>query len=86
MADQEVDLDEATLEAIAEATGARYFRATNSEALQRIYELIDQLEKTEVKVKEFTDYEELYAAALWPALLLLFLELVLRATWLRRLP
>jgi Ca-activated chloride channel family protein len=83
---QEVDLDEATLKRIAEATGARYFRATSSDALERIYDLIDQLEKTEVKVKEFTQYEELYSAALWPALFLLFLELVLRATWLRTLP
>ena len=83
---QEVDLDEATLQEIAESTGARYFRATDSASLQRIYELIDQLEKTEVKVKEFTDYEELYAAALWPALFLLLLEFILRSTWLRTLP
>ena len=55
--DAPLDLDEDTLKEIATSTGARYFRATSSDALQRIYELIDDIEKTEVKVKEFTDYE-----------------------------
>ena len=81
-----VELDEPTLQAIADATGGRYYRADSTETLQRIFEIIDELERTEVEVKEFTDYEELYGAALWPALLLLLLELVLRATWLRTLP
>jgi Ca-activated chloride channel family protein len=83
---QKVNLDEGSLKAIANATGARYFRATSTEKLQEIYALIDQLEKTEVKVREFTDYHELYTLALWPALLLLLLEQLLRATWLRTLP
>jgi len=83
---QEVRLDEDTLKAIAKATDARYFRATSTESLEEIYYLIDQLEKTEVQVKEFTDYHELFPIALWPALLLLLLEAVLRATWLRTLP
>ena len=83
---QEVHLDEKTLKEIAESTGARYFRATSSEALANVYDLIDELEKTEVKVKEFTDYHELFTYPLWFAMSLLLLELVLRATWLRTLP
>ena len=83
---QKVNLDEDSLKAIAEATGARYFRATSTEKLEEIYRLIDELEKTEVKVREFTDYHELYTVALWPALLLLLLEQLLKATWLRSLP
>jgi Ca-activated chloride channel family protein len=81
-----VDLDEPTLQAIADATGGRYYRADSTETLEKVFKIIDELERTEVEVKEFTDYEELYTAALWPALLLLLLELVLRATWLRTLP
>jgi Ca-activated chloride channel family protein len=83
---QEVHLDEPTLTAVAEATGGRYFRATSSEGLAEIYELIDELEKTKVEVREFVDYQELMLLALAPALLLLLLELLLRTTVLRTLP
>jgi Ca-activated chloride channel family protein len=83
---QEVDLDEPTLQAIAEATSGRYFRATDTAALEKVYKLIDELEKTEVKTREFTDYEELYPLVLLPAVLLLLIEGVLRATLLRTLP
>lgn len=79
-------LDEETLRSVAEATGGRYFRATDTEGLQKVYELIDQLEKTEVEVREYTDYHELYRILLLPAVLLLLLDVLLRATWLRTLP
>lgn len=83
---QEVSLDEGTLKGIAEATGGRYFRATDTEGLERIYALIDDLEKTKVEVREYTEYEELFPFLLLPALLLLVLDVMLRATWLRTLP
>lgn len=83
---QKVEMDEETLKAIAEATGARYFRADSSEALQEIFRIIDDLEKTKVEVKEWVDYQELFRPALFLALLLLVAELALRATWLRTLP
>ncbi len=83
---QKVNLDEDLLKGIADQTGGRYFRADSTKKLEEIWELIDQLERTEVKVREFTDYHELYPYALVPALLLLLLETVLRATWLRTLP
>ncbi len=83
---QEVSLDEDTLKGIAEATGGRYFRATDTEGLERIYALIDDLEKTKVEVREYTEYEELFPFLLLPALLLLVLDVLLRATWLRTLP
>jgi Ca-activated chloride channel family protein len=81
-----VEMDEAALTAIAEATGARYFRADSTESLLQIYKVIDEMEKTEVEIKEWTDYQELFPSVLWPALFLLILELLLRATWLRTLP
>jgi len=83
---QEVELDEPMLKAAAQATGGRYWRADSSDKLAEIYEIIDELEKTKVQVKEFTDYHELFPFVLWPALLLLLLDAVLRATWLRTLP
>jgi len=48
------------LKVVAEKTGGRYFRATDTEALEKIYEEIDKMEKTEARIKEYTEYFELY--------------------------
>jgi Ca-activated chloride channel family protein len=82
----QVDIDEDTLQKVAETTGARYFRATDTESLRSIYEEIDRAEKTRFEAPEFADYRELYPWALWPALALLVLELVLADTRLRKIP
>lgn len=55
----EVNIDEATLQKIAAATGGKYFRATDTESLTAIYHEIDQLEKSKVESRQFTDYREL---------------------------
>src|SRR3954454_13550132 len=78
--------DEAALQRMAERTGGRYYRATDPEALQGIMSEIDRLERSEVHVAEIRDFRELYPFFLLPALLLLLLELNLRALWLRSLP
>jgi Ca-activated chloride channel family protein len=83
---ENVPLDEETLKKIAEKTGAQYFRATDTEALEQIYAEIDKMEKTEVKMKEYTDYFELYPWLVIPALVLAAAEFALRNTWFRRLP
>ena len=83
---QKVDLDEETLKKIAEKTGGKYFRATNTEALKKIYEQIDQMEKTEVEIKEYMEYEELFMYFLIPGLCFLLLEVVLANTRLRKIP
>ena len=83
---QQVDLDEATLKKIAETGNGKYFRAADSERLSEIYGMIDREEKTEVKVKEFFHYRELYPFFLIPALILLGLEIFLRTTLLRVIP
>lgn len=81
-----VPLDEGTLKMIAEKTGAQYFKATDTEALEKIYGEIDKMEKTEVKVKEYTEYLELYPWLVLPALALAAAEFALKNTWLRRIP
>jgi len=78
--------DEAALQRMAERTGGRYYRATDPEALQGIMGEIDRLERSEVHVAEIRDFRELYPFFLLPALILLLLELNLRALWLRSLP
>lgn len=74
------ELDEPMMKYIANLTGGKYFRATDNESLENIYEEIDQLEKTEINEVKFYNYTELYAKYLSWALLLLFLELILRKT------
>lgn len=82
----EVDVDEETLSAIAEQTGGEYFRATDRESLEAIYEQIDELETTEIDVQSFTRYGELFHFPLLLGLALLLLEVGLSNTVLRRLP
>jgi Ca-activated chloride channel homolog len=80
---QQVDLDEETLKKVAETGEGRYFRAADSRELSKIYDMIDRAEKTDVKVKEFFHFKELYAWLLVPALLLFGLEILLN-TWILR--
>ena len=54
------EIDEETLKHIASVTGGKFFRATNVKALKSIYAEIDELERSEINVKEFTQYKELY--------------------------
>jgi Ca-activated chloride channel family protein len=81
-----VDIDEETLKAIAKKTGGEYYRADSTDTLRRIYDKIDQLEKTEVETKKYVHIDELFR---WPAvtgLSLLFLEILLSHTVWRKLP
>lgn len=82
----QVDIDEETLTEIADKTGGRYFRATDTESLKKIYDDIDRLERTEFEAPRYLDYDEWYPWLLLPAVLLLGLELSLSQTVLRRLP
>ena len=79
-------LDEKTLRKIAEATGGQYFRATDAEALKKIYAQILELERTKFEVKQFERAQEYFRWAAAPALALLLLELGLAGTRLRVLP
>ncbi len=81
-----VDIDEPTLQRIAELTGGRYFRATDNESLASIYEEIDELERTEIEVENFTQYAERFGVVLAFGLLLLLMEVGLSQTVLRKLP
>lgn len=81
-----VDIDEQTLRRVADITGGRYFRATDNESLAAIYDEIDQLERTEVEVENFTQYGEEFPIPLAAGFLLLVAEVGLAQTVLRRLP
>jgi Ca-activated chloride channel family protein len=83
---QQVDIDEDTLQKIADKTEGLYFRAEDLPGLKRIYATIDQMEKTEVEVTTFAEYDELYIYLLLPALAVLGSWIVLTNTRFLRIP
>jgi Ca-activated chloride channel family protein len=83
---EKVDVDEDTLHRISAATGARFYRATDTDSLNRIYDEIDKLEKTAFTVHSYERWQELFD---WPALAglaVLGLSLLSQLTLRRRIP
>ena len=64
------EIDEETLKEIANETGGKYFRARDKDMLSEIYAQIDSMERTEIEVKSYTKYKELFGWFLIPALIL----------------
>ena len=63
------EIDEVTLQSIAKRTNGQYFRATNVSGLKDVYNTINALEKTEIEVKQYTRYNELFGWFLIPAMI-----------------
>ncbi len=78
-----VDIDEDTLSKVAEMTGARYFRATDTKSLEEVYGEINAMEATTRTIKHFSRYRELFSWLVFLALALLGVELFISR---RRLP
>lgn len=75
----DAEFDESTLQRIAETTDGKYFRATNNTDLQQVYDQIDQLEKTKLRVREYgRSHHENFMPFLIAALACLLLEIILR--------
>jgi Ca-activated chloride channel homolog len=81
-----VDVDEKTLQAVATETGGRFYRATDTDSLRKIYEQINRYETSAQSVQRFEHVEELYRWALYPALGLLACGFLMQHTRFRRLP
>ncbi len=80
------DLDEPTLKAIADRTGAAYFRAADTDTLERVYETIDALERSTAEVTELVHTEERFRPWLVGGIGMLLVGQLLGQTALRRLP
>ncbi len=80
------EIDEEVLSQIADKTGGKYFRARSEKELEQIYDEIDKLEKTKVKVNEYVQYKELFPAFAYLGLIFLALEMVLGQTIFRKIP
>ncbi len=85
-ADVEHRKDSTSLQQIAQATGGIFYRATSKNKLRDIYNDIDQLEKTKLRTINYDQHYEAFQPFVLAAILALLLELLLRATWLRRIP
>ncbi len=82
----EVDIDEALLEKIAQMTDGHFYRATDTQAVSDVYRAIDKLEKTAARAPVRDVRRELFASFLWPALILLGLDILFGATRRRIVP
>ena len=81
-----VEIDTKTLKDIAQTTDGNFYRATNNKELKQIYQDIDKLEKTKMNVKKFSKRYEAYQPFIIAAFLILLMEILLRITWLRKIP
>ncbi len=81
-----IDVDEDSLRDIASKTEGKYFRATDTKSLKEIYSEIDRMEKTPMEEKGYMEYREFFPIFISIALALLFLEVLLNNTILRRVP
>ncbi len=79
----QVEIDEELLKEIAKVTGGKYFRATNNQKLEDIYDEINKLERTEIEEFKYYNYEEKYRLLVILAGMLLVIELLLRFTLFR---
>jgi len=82
----EVQIDEGLLKRIAERTGGEFFRATDPESLRQIFDRIDKLEKSEIKLAAYRRYRELFPRVLAAAAALFAAAGLLWASGLRVVP
>ena len=75
-----VEIDEVLLKEISQKTGGIYFRATDNQKLEEIYDEINKLEKTEIEEFKYYNYEEKYRSLIVLALALIVFEWILRST------
>ena len=81
-----VDIDEPSLRSVAETTGGKFYRATDTASLSHVYAEIDRLEKTTRTFSSFTEKAEHFAWFAAPGLLLITASALLSATRFRRVP
>ena len=84
--DMPVQIDEEKLQQIADMTEGKYFRATNNQSLEQIYQSIDKLEKSKVDIKTLSKKEERFIPFALATLLLIALDFVVKITILRTIP
>lgn len=82
----DVEIDEETLQEIADITGGEYFRATGNDRLREIYAEIDQLEKSKINVKQYSRPVEEFMPFAVAALILLMTGFLIQKLLIRSIP
>jgi Ca-activated chloride channel family protein len=83
---QRVEFNEAGLKEVAKISGGQFFRATDTDSLERIYDAIDKMEKSTVAVKKYQQYRDLFPECLMAGASILLVELLLSQTIWKKLP
>ncbi len=83
---QKVEMDLDALKTIAKETNGSFFEAGDLESLEKIYGMIDSLEKTKVNVEKWVEYEEMYPGVLIAGLVFLLSYILLSSTRCLRIP
>ena len=83
---RKLEFNEGLLKDISQTTGGQYFHATDNDALQKIYESINQLEKTKIKVTSYNRYTDAFLPWLIAGIAFLLLEIILRYTAFKKFP
>jgi len=86
MAPMHMPIDVETLEKIANMTGAKFYRATDTESLQGAYAEINQLETTEIEISDYYEYEEVFMPWAIAGTLVLSLAVFGRRLWFEPIP
>ena len=81
---QEMEIDEETLLALSKETSGQFSLANDREGLSVIFDELDKLERTEVSVTDYTDYREIFAWFLFPAVALAVSDRFIRQFWFRK--
>lgn len=81
-----IEIDEDMLKTIADKTGGKYYLASDTETLRKVYDDIDKLEKSNIEHFGYMEYNELFHIFLIPALIILGLEILLTNTLLLKIP
>ncbi|MEO6971021.1 MAG: VWA domain-containing protein [Chthoniobacterales bacterium] len=83
---QRVQFNEAGLKEVARIAGGQFFRASDTDSLENVYQDIDKMEKSTVSVKKYQQYRDLFPVCLMAGAGLLLAELLLSQTIWKKLP
>jgi Ca-activated chloride channel family protein len=78
-----VEIDEQLMKDIAQKTGGKYFRATDTKSLKEIYEEINQMEKTKIDEQKFVNTDEKFHLLALLSFILLCIDFILQKTLIR---
>ena len=84
--DVRIEINDDVLKKMSEETGGTFFAADDLSSLGESYAEIDKIEKSSVEERSYAENKDVFGRFLWPALIVLLLEIILGSTILRKIP